>query len=161
MTTTHPDQLDLSSLVTVVSDLASDPSQWLPAVRFDQQRRYYTRLHADHRVDVWLLTWLTTQSTDLHDNGGSAAAFAVVRGELREVRVDDRGHLRSHIRLPGEMIWLAPGVVHDVRNAAGPAVSVHAYSPPLTSMTFYRARRGRLTALRTVSSSSPEFEGSR
>jgi quercetin dioxygenase-like cupin family protein len=161
MTTTHPDQLDLSNLVTVVSDLASDPSQWLPAVRFDQQRRYYTRLHADHRVDVWLLTWLTTQSTDLHDHGGSAAAFAVVRGELREVRADDRGHLSSHIRLPGEMIWVAPGVVHDVRNASDPAVSVHAYSPPLASMTFYRARRGRLTALRTVSSSSPEFEESR
>lgn len=40
-----------------------------------------------------------------------------------------------------------PGYVHDVRNtSAGPAVSVHAYSPPLTEMTRYDLTPGGLAA---------------
>ena len=32
----------------------------------------------------WLLSWLPGQGTGLHDHGGSAGAFAVVRGTLHE-----------------------------------------------------------------------------
>ena len=47
--------------------------------------------------------------------------------------------------------------VHDVRNVeAEPAVSVHAYSPPLTSMTFYDLAHGRLVASARVLTDDPE-----
>jgi len=44
-----------------------------------------------------------------------------------------------------------PGYVHDVRNAAAGsvAVSVHAYSPPLSSMTGYNLTPGGLVTAAT------------
>jgi quercetin dioxygenase-like cupin family protein len=103
-----------------------------------------------------LLTWLQDQTTELHDHGGSTAAFTVVQGALEEVRVED-GH-RSAIGLrPGRTQWVAPGIVHDVRNVdVLPAVSIHAYSPPLTSMTYYRQDSAALTPIRTVEGREPE-----
>ena len=154
-------RLDLAELTTLVQDLAADNASWVPYVRFDPARRFCVRLPSVPEVDVWLLTWLDDQSTDLHDHGESAAAFTVVRGELREVRADGAGRVTWHVRRPGETTWVAPGVVHDVRHSDGPAVSIHAYSPRLTTMTYYRARRGRLRVVRTVDSSAPEFEGVR
>ena len=110
---------------------------------------------------MWLLTWLHDQSTELHDHGLSAAAFTVVRVELLEVRATADAQLSSHRRLPDETTWVAPGVVHDVRHSSGPAISIHAYSPPLDSMTYYEARRGRLEPVRTLDEDAPEFEGAR
>ena len=49
--------------------------------------------------------------------------------------------------------------MHDVRNlSTGPAVSVHAYSPPLTSMAFYDHVDGRLSRLTTLATDDPEAE---
>jgi len=42
------------------------------------------------------------------------------------------------------------GHVHDVSNRrAEPAVSVHAYSPPLSTMSYYGVDRGTLTRTRS------------
>jgi hypothetical protein len=50
--------------------------------------------------------------------------------------------------------------VHDVVNAASePAVSVHAYSPPLTAMSYYAVdEAGSLRRTRTVLTDEPEPE---
>ena len=58
---------------------------------------------------------------------------------------------------PGRTQWVAPGIVHDVRNVAAlPAVSIHAYSPPLSSMTYYRQDWDRLVPVKTVTGREPE-----
>ncbi len=156
---THVDGLGLAELTHLVQSIAADTTTWRRVVRFDPAHRYYVRLHSDSQVDVWLLTWLHDQSTDLHDHGSSAAAFTVVQGELREVRAAADSRLSIHRRQPGETTWVAPGVVHDVRHSTGPAISIHAYSPPLVTMTYYQAHRGRLKPIRTLDAASPEFEG--
>jgi len=47
--------------------------------------------------------------------------------------------------------------VHDVRNIREEtAVSVHAYSPPLSSMRFYDVDDGQLTTLAHVWTDDPE-----
>jgi hypothetical protein len=63
---------------------AAAPDQWPVAPRFNPGRRWYHRIAqaADH--EVWLLTWLPGQCTDLHDHGGSAGAFHVLSGSLTE-----------------------------------------------------------------------------
>ena len=50
-----------------------------------------------------------------------------------------------------------PHYVHDVRNLGDlPAVSVHAYSAPLTSMTFYDLHDDRLVPVAAVTTGDPE-----
>ncbi len=146
----------LPLLVDLVRDIVEDTDLWLPQVRFSAQSRWWTRLLSHSDVDVWLLTWLQDQTTELHDHGDSTAAFTVVQGSLDEARFES-GRLTSTGLRPGRTQWVAPGVVHDVRNVHSlPAVSIHAYSPPLTSMTYYRQDGRSLTPTRTVSGREPE-----
>lgn len=154
----RPARLELDRLVGLVRRVAADESRWAAQVRFgDPSRRWWTRLHADAAVDVWLLTWLPGHTTELHDHGRSSAAFVVARGELEEVRADFSGTTTSTVHAAGTAAWMAPGVVHDVRAAGlAPAVSIHAYSPPLTRMTYYGLQAGTLRPIRTVQTDEPE-----
>jgi hypothetical protein len=71
-----------------------------------------------------------------HDHGESAGAYTVVNGELLETRWH-RGLQRSrHVR-PGEVVTIRRGSVHDVTGVDATSLSVHVYSPPLTSMSYY------------------------
>ena len=58
----------------------------------------------------------------------------------------------------GQGSAFGPRHIHDVANhAAGPATSIHAYSPPMASMTFYRAQGTRLLAERTEFRADPSW----
>jgi quercetin dioxygenase-like cupin family protein len=151
-----PVPLNLAELSTLVREIAADESFWRPRLELPlAASRRWTRLWTDPDVDVWLLSWLPDQSTDLHDHGPSAAAFTVVSGLLTETRLEAGRPAVQH-REPGTTVWVAPGVVHDVRGAGtGPTVSIHAYSAPLTRMTYYDPT-GHV--LRTVETTEPEEE---
>ncbi|WP_432977953.1 cysteine dioxygenase [Dactylosporangium sp. CA-233914] len=124
---------------------AAAPVDWPFAPRFDPVRRWYGRLAVTDDHEIWLLTWLPGQGTDLHDHGGSAGAFTVVSGELVEQTVRG-GALVSSAFGPGEGHRFGPHYVHRIVNAgARPAVTVHAYGPALTAMTRYRLHDGRLS----------------
>jgi hypothetical protein len=151
--------LTTQQLSTLVSRLAAQPAAWLPRLQLPELRqRWWTRLSSSSAVDVWLLSWLPGHATDLHDHGPSAAAFAVVRGELNEVRITQNGRHVTVPRPPGSTTALGVGVLHDVRGAGDrPAVSIHAYSPPLERMTYYEIdRRGRVRARSTLETREPE-----
>jgi mannose-6-phosphate isomerase-like protein (cupin superfamily) len=145
-------------LAGLVREIAAEAAAWQPMVQFGTDERWWTRLRSDDIVDVWLLTWLRGSGTDLHDHGGSRAAFTVVEGMLNEVRAYPRGDATtiSTVR-PGGIREVAADVIHDVRNPSSlAAISIHAYSPPLQSMTFYDARPSGLHARRTVPTNEPE-----
>jgi mannose-6-phosphate isomerase-like protein (cupin superfamily) len=136
-------RLRLGHLVGVI---AARPASWRDIVRFDASRRWYHRLELTDDYEVWLLSWLPGQSTGFHDHGGAAGAFAVAQGELRE-RMVPAGQVRASGRtLPaGQVRTFGAGHVHDVVNVwTEPAVSVHAYSPPLTVMRRYELTAGGL-----------------
>ncbi|MCW2604814.1 MAG: hypothetical protein JWN61_2949 [Pseudonocardiales bacterium] len=129
--------------------------------RFDAQSRWHQRLYRDDRVDVWLITWMPAQGTQLHDHGGSSGAFTVLEGALEEASLAGprtAAHLQRRDRQAGATVSFGPRYVHDVLNtSARPAVSVHAYSPPLTSMTFYDlADDGGLTRIAQLDTDDPE-----
>jgi hypothetical protein len=156
--TTTVSGLPTWELADLVREIAADEAAWAPLVQFGTDERWWTRLRSDDIVDVWLLTWLRGSGTDLHDHGGSRAAFTVVQGMLNEVRAYPRGDATtiSTVR-PGGIREVAADVIHDVRNPSSlAAISIHAYSPPLESMTFYDARPSGLHARRTVPTNSPE-----
>lgn len=134
-----------ADLLSIAQRHAADPDAWPFAPRFDPARRWYTRLDVAGDHEVWLLTWLPGQGTDLHDHGGSAGAFTVVSGELVEQTVRG-GELVSSAYGPGEGHRFGAHFVHRIVNASDrPAVTVHAYGPALTAMTRYRLHDGRLS----------------
>jgi Cysteine dioxygenase type I len=132
-----------------------------PWVEYDAENRWHQRLYRDQRLDIWLISWLPSQGTQLHDHGGSSGAFAVLSGELDEAvyrRDPATGSLTDHRRSAGSAVGFGPRYVHDVRNRSDePAVSVHAYSPPLSSMNFYDVGDdGHLVRLLTLATDDPE-----
>ncbi|OMC01226.1 cysteine dioxygenase [Mycolicibacterium fortuitum] len=125
-----------------------------------QDDRWYTRLSGDDEVEVWLISWVPDKSTELHDHGGSLGALTVVSGALRETRWD--GELLRKRRLTaGDQAAFPLGWVHDVVHApaavSGPTLSVHAYSPPLTAMSYYEVTpQNTLHRNRTELTDAPE-----
>jgi predicted metal-dependent enzyme (double-stranded beta helix superfamily) len=96
------------------------------------------RLIATERYEVWVIGWTTGQSVRVHDHGDSAGALVVTEGELTEVVPRGDGGVGEAALAPGRLRHLPVGTVHDVVNRApAPATSIHVYSPPLTTMTYY------------------------
>jgi quercetin dioxygenase-like cupin family protein len=102
----------------------------------DSSARDGVRIHSTRDFDAWLLRWPPGTRVNPHDHGDSAGAFTVLEGELIE--------LRWHASIPecrlvaaGDVVSIASGVVHDVVATNRVACSIHAYSPPLQTMSFY------------------------
>jgi predicted metal-dependent enzyme (double-stranded beta helix superfamily) len=129
----------------LVQGLAAREHEWLSLVRYDLNRRWYHRLNWDDDHEVWLLSWLPGQRTGFHDHGESCGAFTVARGALRERAAPGRRPGPSTAVPRGETRSFGPWYIHDVINTSvQPAVSVHAYSPPLTSMRRFEFGPGGL-----------------
>jgi predicted metal-dependent enzyme (double-stranded beta helix superfamily) len=130
----------------LVLDVAASQQRWLGLVRYDPARRWYQRLLSEEDREIWLLSWLPGQHTGFHDHGRSAGAFTVVQGCLRE-RTAPRGQPdpAGAALPPGAARAFGPWYIHDVANdTVQPAVSVHAYWPPLTTMHRFDVSAGRL-----------------
>lgn len=130
-------------LAGIVSRFAASGG-WLDRVRFRAGHRWFERLYHGPDHDIWAISWLPGQSTGFHDHGSSAGAFAVASGVLQEHRPGEQ----SLAIVPGEVRSFGPDYAHDVRNESlAPAISIHAYSPPLTDMNEYELDHGELVPL--------------
>jgi quercetin dioxygenase-like cupin family protein len=126
--------LELADIVRV---LAGGAAVWCRDLPSHPTRRTSFRLLATEECDVWLLRWPPGTGVTPHDHGGSSGAFTVVSGELTEVRWDAALPYERFVS-PGQVVSIEAGVVHDVlARGTSPALSIHAYSPPLSSMGFY------------------------
>ena len=92
--------------------------------------------------EAWVICWPSGGSLDLHDHGGSSGAFSIVSGELDEATIEDGATIvRRHG--PGATTGFGASRIHAVANrGTAMATSVHVYSPPLGSMSFYEADQG-------------------
>ncbi|RTL62922.1 MAG: cysteine dioxygenase [Pseudonocardiaceae bacterium] len=142
---------DLADLTALTRRVAADVRAGVHDVHVDPERRWYKRVHGNDFVDVWLISWATEQAAELHDHAGSLGALTVVTGRLTEEfwSVPHSG-LRTRTLHAGRSVGFGHGHVHEVANpSADPAVSVHAYSPPLTAMSYYDVTGGRLRRIRS------------
>lgn len=119
---------------------AAHPERWRPLVDYRADTRWYRLLERADGREVWLLSWLPGQGTDLHDHGPASGAFAVVAGTLTERVIARRGPTEVTRQLTaGRVRAFGPHYVHQVVNSGTvPAVSVHIYAPGLTTMNTYR-----------------------
>jgi predicted metal-dependent enzyme (double-stranded beta helix superfamily) len=123
--------------------LAAHPERWWPLLDYRTDTRWYRLLEQTEQHEVWLLSWLPGQGTDLHDHGLASGAFAVAAGTLTE-RVVVAKPGRPSVEVTRELVAgrcraFGPHYVHQVTNTGSvPAVSVHIYTPALTLMNRYR-----------------------
>jgi predicted metal-dependent enzyme (double-stranded beta helix superfamily) len=144
-------------LAAEVRRLTASPAEWVTRVRLDPEGRWYEQIHMGDTYELWLISWLPGQSTGFHDHGGANGAFGVVWGQLDEYRPTTRAggtRTATSVARPitaGKVRSFGPHHVHDVRNpeSGSVAVSVHAYSPPLSAMTRYDLTPGGLVPIRT------------
>ena len=89
-------------------------------------------------MGVWLITWARGNDTGFHDHDLSCGAVAVVQGAIVEERLVVGGPPRRLPHSAGEAFGFDASHVHRMRkDDAALAVSIHAYSPPLSRMGAY------------------------
>jgi predicted metal-dependent enzyme (double-stranded beta helix superfamily) len=125
-------------LRSLVARLAADRSAWNHLVRHDPGQRRYEQLLLNERVGVWLICWMDDHDTGFHDHDVSSGAVGVVQGLLLEERMRVGREPASRVYSPGEIFDFRSSDIHRMAHAGGgPAVSLHAYSPPLNRMGAY------------------------
>lgn len=130
-------------LAAVSADIAADGERWKGLVRGDPEQRTFDLLRRDDHLSVWLICWMDGHDTGFHDHDGSAGALTVVSGALREERLRLDGPPLARTLRAGDGAGFSPSAIHRVVHARGePAVSVHAYSPPLRGMGAYAFEDG-------------------
>jgi mannose-6-phosphate isomerase-like protein (cupin superfamily) len=131
--------LSSDELTAFVQRLADEPERWRDAVRHARDVRIYEQIWDDEDVNAWLICWSEDQDTGFHDHDDTAAAIVVLEGEVREDRMRLAAEPTSRVLGPGTTFSVPPCAIHRVLHAGvGPAVTLHAYSPPLRRTGAYR-----------------------
>lgn len=141
------ERLTPAQLEHVAVEVAAQPGLWRDLVVDSPDRRWWIVLHRTANYEVRLLSWEIDQTSDWHDHGGSSGGYLVVDGSLEErYRARAGADLRERRLEAGESGCFGPAHVHDMAHRSGrPAVSIHAYSPPLTVLTTYEETAYGLT----------------
>ena len=135
--------------VRIALDFAANRDRWRHLLRYDPDTRFSALVERTEEQEVWLMSWLPGQHTDLHDHVGATGAFTVVSGSLTEV-VATQVQV-AHQLTAGQSRVFGPGYVHQVRNdGQDPTVTIHVYRHGPRAMTSYRFDpiEGRLAAER-------------
>jgi mannose-6-phosphate isomerase-like protein (cupin superfamily) len=104
---------------------AADRSRWARLLRYDPDERFAARVDYTDEQEIWLMSWLPGQETDLPDHGVAVGGFTIVSGTLTE-HVPHRGTTLS--LSAGQSRVFGPGYAHRVRNEGpDPAISIHVY----------------------------------
>jgi quercetin dioxygenase-like cupin family protein len=133
------DVLGASELVRFASELADSPERWRNLVRLEPSVRVYETLWSDDYVNAWVICWPDDADTGFHDHDTSAAGIIVVEGSLLEERLALSGPQLRRRYGAGASFHLPASAIHRVRHGGGqPALTIHAYSPPLRHQGVYR-----------------------
>ena len=149
--TTNRD-LEAHELESLAGDLAERPELWRNLETHTVAERHYVRLGRDPHLEAWLICWMPSQDTGLHDHDLSSGAVRVVRGRLAEERlVIGRLELAVTEYPAGAGFRFDASRIHNVRHAgADAATSLHLYSPPLWRMGYYETAEDGALARRSA-----------
>jgi mannose-6-phosphate isomerase-like protein (cupin superfamily) len=125
------------ALRAAVEGWAGDESAWRHLVRHDPAERVYELIHRDADVELYLVCWMPGHDTGFHDHDHSSAAITVLQGEITEERLSLQGTVERRVGA-GEVVEIRQEAIHRVRHTGNePAVTLHAYSPPLSRVGTY------------------------
>ena len=121
-----------------VEALAAEPQRWRHLVRHDPGRRVYEEVAREASLGVWVICWLNDHDTGFHDHDISSGAVHVVEGAIRHERLRVGAPPEVRIHGPGDSFSFDASEIHRMaHHGAEPAVTLHAYSPPLWRMGAY------------------------
>lgn len=131
--TLSPTELD-----DFVQVLARRRTEWEHLIRHSPDGRVFEQVWDDEEVNAWLICWSDLQDTGWHDHDASAAAIFVLDGQIREERLRLAAAPVSCVMRSGTSFYVPSSAIHRVLHAGSrPAVTLHAYSPPLTRTGAY------------------------
>jgi mannose-6-phosphate isomerase-like protein (cupin superfamily) len=135
--------LSQQELEGFAAELAAAPRRWRHLIGPASSERAYELIWSDEEVNAWVICWHEDNDTGWHDHDESAGGIAVIAGHVREERLVMGADPRVRHLGPGETFAVPATAIHRVRHdGGGPAVTIHAYSPPLTRMGAYRVGSG-------------------
>ena len=135
--------LSPTELERFLAELLGTPELWQHLVRHDRDIRVYEQLWDDEQVNAWLICWSEDQDTGFHDHDESAAAIRVIEGEVREQRLRLAAPPDARVIGPGTTFFVPPTAIHRVlHEGTVPAITIHAYSPPLRRTGAYTLGAG-------------------
>ena len=140
MSSLHPvgRDLDERELLELVCDLSGRPEVWRPRTPDPAGGRAYEELIREQHLSVWLIAWAQGGDTGFHDHDLSSGAVGVIEGGVREDRLVVAGFPTSRVVKAGGAFSFSASDIHRVTHAGrGPALTLHAYSPPLWRMGAY------------------------
>jgi cysteine dioxygenase type I len=145
-------------LLDLLQSYVAETAELLPRAEPGLVERSYELLELNDELEIWAIHWPQGQGLELHDHGGSVGALWVIEGTLEEHYVRPERTIGCRSIVAGGGAAFGPHYVHDVVNAqAAPATSVHAYSPPMASMTFYRQEAQGLVVERAEYRADPTW----
>lgn len=130
-----------AELRAVAAQVAARPELWSAQVDHDPSQRTYAELLRDEYLDVWLICWSEDHDTGYHDHDLSAGAVAVIAGAVREERLalgrPAQTPIARTVRAGSSFDFGASDIHRVLHTGTEPAVTIHAYSPPLLRMGAY------------------------
>jgi mannose-6-phosphate isomerase-like protein (cupin superfamily) len=135
--------LSHAELERFAGQLAATPERWRHLIRGASSMRVYGLICSDEDVNAWVIRWQEDSDTGWHDHDESSGGIAVISGHVREERLIMGAEPRVRRVGPGETFTVPSTAIHRVlHDGGGPAVTIHAYSPPLKRMGAYRVGPG-------------------
>jgi mannose-6-phosphate isomerase-like protein (cupin superfamily) len=135
--------LSTTELGRFVSGLAASRDRWEHFVSHSGHGRVYEQIWDAGDVNAWVICWSEGQNTGFHDHDDSAAAILVIEGQVQEDRLRLGAAPDTRVFGPGAMLFVPPTAIHRVLHTGSiPAVTIHAYAPPLRRTGAYRIGPG-------------------
>ena len=126
-------------LTRFANELAADQERWTHLIRHAGDARVYEKIWDDEEANAWVICWSEDQDTGFHDHDDSEAAIVVIDGHVREERLRIGLAPDARVAGPGDTLLVPATAIHRVLHAGcGPAITIHAYSPPLRITGAYR-----------------------
>lgn len=131
----RPDELQ-----QIAHAVGQRPELWHDQLNRDRTERTFLDVFTNAYLGVWAISWMADDhDTGFHDHARSRGAVQVVEGAIRHERMRLGRPPVSESVPAGQGFRFDETCIHRMRPDAdaGPTVTIHAYSPPLTETGQY------------------------
>ena len=149
-------------LSTLLGGVEVTAEELRPYVSFKEGTYARHRVHLGEHAELLVLCWRPGQRTPIHDHAGSYGAVRVLRGVMWETifEMSDGGLAYESSRewTPGHVTGADVPDIHQLGNpdvSGQDLITLHLYSPPLTSLNVYKVGRRESTSTLWMNSWNP------